>query len=131
MDTKRKHRRFSIHCKVEFSFKGQTYQGDSSDFSLNGLFLQTDTPLAPDSLIDIVVYLTESLTSKLRGKVRRFTKMQNGKKGIGVEILERDSSYSFFITPYYANHARSCLSHRNGNMPGVNTGKIKKVLGCF
>jgi len=117
MGNNRKHKRFIKRCDLEFALNGQTYRGISKDFSLDGLFIMTDDTLSPDSIIDIVVHLPNGLTSRLRGKVRRVLKTTNKgtlittfKNGMGVEIIEKDTNYSCFVSSYYLHYTRSLLS---------------------
>jgi len=81
--------------------------GISSDFSLQGMFIRTNYPKAPDTVLEITLYLPQGLTSRLRVKVKRAWKTptgkvikaptKTGKNGMGVEILERDANYLHFI----------------------------------
>jgi hypothetical protein len=108
MPEKRKHRRFIRRCGTEFTSGEVTRTGISSDFSLGGLFIRTNYPLPPDTLIDIIIFLPDGGKSKLKGKVRRSAKTQLGKvlgtpvkslkNGMGVEILERDANYLHLIS---------------------------------
>ncbi len=110
MDNKRRHKRFERHYEIEFSSNGHIHKGISADFSLNGLFIKTDNPLAPNSIIDVVVHITDGMTLKLKGRVRRALKTSIGQRGMGVEITERDINYSRFITSYYVQHTKSILT---------------------
>src|SRR3990172_8785432 len=107
MENKRHQKRFIRRCEVEFVSDGITYRGLSSDFSLSGLFIRTNYPVTPDAILDVIIYLPDGLTSKLRVKVRRAWRTATGKvmgmpikafkNGMGVEIIERDVNYLHFI----------------------------------
>lgn len=106
MDKKKRQKRFTERYKIEFTANDITYRGISSDFSLNGLFIRTNHPLPTETIIDMIIYLPNGLISKLKGKVKRSSKipferiMETQKylgKGIGVEITEKDSNYLHLI----------------------------------
>ncbi len=106
MDKKRQQKRFTERCKIEFTANDITYRGISSDFSLSGLFIRTNHPFPTETILDIIIYLPNGLTSKLKGKIKRSLKipfervMETQKylqRGIGVEITEKDSNYVHFI----------------------------------
>jgi hypothetical protein len=99
---------------MEYYANGQAYKGISRDISLNGLFIETVNFLDSDSELNILIYLPNGLTSKLRGKIRRiFQKSPGGesnmtsKQGMGIEIIEKDLNYSRFITSMYTQHTLS------------------------
>lgn len=71
----------------------------SSDLSVGGLFIRTQHPFVPDTLIDIVIHLPNSIDVKLTGRVRRSIKtpVMSIKNGMGIEILENDSRYVNFV----------------------------------
>ena len=105
----RQHKRLSKKCEVEFYSNDRIYRGTSSNFSIDGLFIRTDNPLAPDTVISIIVHLSDGSTSKLTGKVRRVSRMSGStvmdksvmplEEGMGIEIMKRDSHYiKFFMS---------------------------------
>jgi hypothetical protein len=106
-ENKRKLRRFSHRCKVAFTVDGVTHRGLSSNFSLNGLFIRTNHPFPPETLLDIVIYLPNDLTAQVKGKVVRASKdplrgtigREGGyrEKGVGVTIIEKEPLYLHFI----------------------------------
>lgn len=117
MDNKRKYKRFTTCCEIEYYANGPTYKGISRDLSLTGLFIETDNFLDSDSVVDILIYLPNGRTSKLRGKIRRILKKSfsgkntaTSKQGMGVQIMEKDLNYTRFITSIYNQHT---LSLRN------------------
>ena len=57
MANRRKHRRFIKRCNVEFALDGVLHAGISSNFSLRGMFVRTTYPQAPDSVIEVKLYL--------------------------------------------------------------------------
>lgn len=113
LQNKRKLKRFSHRCKMAFTVDGVTYRGLSSNFSLNGLFIRTNHPFPPETLLDIVVYLPNDLTAQVKGKVIRASKdpllgtigIAGGyrEKGMGVAIIEK--------APLYLHFIRALLSH--------------------
>jgi hypothetical protein len=107
VENKRKLKRFSHRCKIAFTVDGVTYRGLSGNFSLNGLFIRTNHPFPPETLIDIVIYLPNDLTALVKGKVVRASKYPllgtDGtaggyrEKGMGVTIIEKEPLYLHFI----------------------------------
>ena len=103
MEEKRQDKRFIKRCETEFTVDGITHRGISSNLSLNGLYISTNHPFPPDTLLDIVIRLPNGSTSKLKGKVSRAFKNYRGeviathlksfKNGMGVEIIEKDDNY--------------------------------------
>ena len=107
MKSRRLQKRFIKRCEVEFVVDGTTYRGISSDFSLNGLFIRTGFPLAPNTSLDVTIYLPDGSLSRLKVRVARSwrsatgrvmgTPLKGGKNGMGVEILEKDANYLHLI----------------------------------
>jgi len=99
---------------MEYYANGQAYKGITRDLSITGLFIETDNFLDSDSVVDILLYLPNGVTSKLRGRIRRILKKSFSRKftatskhGMGVEIIEKDLNYSRFITSIYTQHTLS------------------------
>ena len=114
MDNKRKYKRLITCFEMEYYATGQAYKGISRDLSVTGLFIETDNFLDLDSVVDILLYLPNGLTSKLRGRIRRILQKSfsekitaTSKQGMGVEIIEQDINYSRFITSLYNQHTLS------------------------
>jgi hypothetical protein len=114
MDNKRKYKRLIRSFEIEYYANGQAYKGISRDLSVTGLFIETDNFLDSDSIVDILIYLPNGLTSKLRGRIRRILQKSfsgkitaTSKQGMGVEIIEQDLNYSRFITSMYVEHTLS------------------------
>jgi len=113
---KRKLKRFSDRLKISFDVNGMEYRGLSSNFSLNGLFIRTNHSFPPDTLMDIIVYLPNDLTSHLKGKVVRISNETlwgvSGKargyaeKGMGIEIIQKDALYLHFIRSFLSIEGR-------------------------
>jgi len=107
MINRRKHKRYIRRCEVEFVSDGVTYRGIASDFSLNGLFIRTNFPLSPDTVLDLRVHLPGGLISQLTIRVVRAWKTATGrvigspikafKNGMGVQITEKDINFLHFI----------------------------------
>jgi hypothetical protein len=110
MANKRKYRRFIRRCETEFSSGGESYRGISSDFSVAGMFIRTQNPLPPDTVLDITVTLPDGAMSKLSGLVRRAYKTSASryasaggtiqKSGMGVELTEKDANYLDFLRSF-------------------------------
>jgi hypothetical protein len=104
---RRKHKRYIRRCEVEFVSDGVTHRGIGSDFSLNGLFIRTNYPLTPDTVLDITVHLPNGSTSALTIRVIRAWRTAVGratgspiktfKNGMGVEITKKDINFLHFI----------------------------------
>ena len=113
---KRKLIRFSDRQKISFNVNGIVYRGLSSNFSLDGLFIRTNHSFPPDTLLDIIIYLPNDLTSHLKGKVVRASNETllgvSGKargyaeNGIGIEIVEKDTLYLHFIRSFLSFEGR-------------------------
>ena len=93
MQDKRQTTRFETTCEVEFRAGGIIQRGTSLDLSLNGLFIETDVRFSSHTILDILIHLPDGRISKLKGKVVR--SLGNG---IGVEIIEKDSSYLHYYS---------------------------------
>jgi hypothetical protein len=103
---RRLRKRYQKSLEVEFYTNGRIYRGVSDDFSISGLFIKTDNGLALESVVSMKVHLPDGSVSLLRGRVRRVNKMSYAlvatsektlKKGMGIEIIERDSNYMKFF----------------------------------
>ena len=113
---KRKLKRFSDRQKISFTVNGVEQRGLSSNFSLDGLFIRTNHSFPPDTLLDIIIYLPNDLTSHLKGKVVRALSEtrwgMSGKargsaeNGIGIEIMEKDTLYLHFIRSFLSPEGR-------------------------
>ncbi|MBI1812143.1 MAG: PilZ domain-containing protein [Nitrospirae bacterium] len=75
------------------------YTGITSDISERGIFIRTRYGLVPGTVIKIELYLPDNKISKLKGKVKRSirTPIVSLKNGMGIEIIEKDSSYTIFL----------------------------------
>jgi hypothetical protein len=109
-ENRRKQKRFTHRCKIAFNVEGVTYRGLSSNVSLNGLFIRTNHSFPPETLLDIVIYLPNDLTARLKGRVVRTLKDHFGEtigraggyreKGMGVTIMEKEPLYLHFIRAF-------------------------------
>jgi hypothetical protein len=113
---KRRQKRFIDRYKVELNVNDKTYRGLSSNFSLNGLFIRTKQKFQSGTLLEIIIHFPNDLTSRLKGKVIRVSrsplygvdKTENGyvEKGLGIEIIEKDSLYLHFIRSFITQDER-------------------------
>ncbi len=107
MADNRDQKRFIKRLNTDFSVDGVTRKGVSSNFSIKGLFIRTNYPYTPDTLLDIVIHLPNGQVSKIKGRVKRSLKTSLGrvmgapvkslKNGMGIEIVERDANYLHLI----------------------------------
>ena len=107
MINRRKHKRYIRRCEIEFTSDGVSYSGIASDFSLNGLFIRTNYPLPPGSVLNLTVHLPGGVTSQLTTRVIRKWRTATGKvigspvktakNGMGVEIIKKDINFLHFI----------------------------------
>ena len=107
MSETRRQRRFRRRCEIEFVTNNALHRGICSDFSLQGLFIRTSSPLPPDTVLNLVLYLSDGLTARLKVKVKRSEKAPEAparasQHGMGVEIIEKDTTYLRFITSLLA-----------------------------
>ena len=119
MDNKIKYERFATCFEIEYCSNGQTYKGISRDLSLTALSIETDNFLDSNSVVDMLIYLPNGATSKLRGRIRRILQESfsgqdtaTSKWGMGLQIMEKDLNDSRFITSMYNQHT---LSLRNNS----------------
>jgi len=127
---RRKLKRFSDRLKISFHVNGIAYRGLSGNFSLNGLFIRTNHSFPLDTLLDIIIYLPNDLTSHLKGKVVRTSnetlQVESGKargydeKGMGIEIIEKDALYLHFIRSFLSIDGRLLAFNEQG-------GKYQKI----
>ena len=127
---RRKLKRFSDRLKISFHVNGIAYRELSDNFSLNGLFIRTNHLFPPDTLLDIIIYLPNDLTSHLKGKVVRTSnetlQVVSGKargyaeKGMGIEIIEKDALYLHFIRSFLSLEGRQLAFNEQG-------GKYQKI----
>lgn len=99
---KRKEDRFVRRLEVEFSAADKNYRGISSDLSKNGLFIRTNHAFAAGTQLEILLYLPDGTSCKLKGLVRRALKtpIVSIKNGMGVELTEKDDCYARFVEGY-------------------------------
>lgn len=92
-------KRFIRRMEVEFFDGKRNYRGIASDFSTTGLFIRTKRGLAPQSVLDITIYLPDGKPGKLKGIVRRTIKTGSSlsKDGMGVQLVEQDKNYTDFM----------------------------------
>ncbi len=100
-------KRFIKRLNTEFSVDRVTRKGISSNLSINGLFIRTNYPYIPDTLLDIVIHFPDGNVSKIKGRVRRSSKTSLGrimgatvkslKNGMGIKIVESDANYLHLI----------------------------------
>ncbi len=95
----RKHERFIRRLETEFSAEGKSYIGISSDFSFTGLFVRTNHPFVPGTIVNLTVHLPDGKASRMKGSVRRAMKTPAVaiKNGMGIELIEKDDNYMNFI----------------------------------
>lgn len=103
MRSTRKHERFIKRLEVECSASDQSSRGISSNFSLGGLFMRSNRPFAPGTLVDLLIHLPDGTVSKAKGvvKMAQKTPLASMKNGMGIEITENDSNYVAFIRSLY------------------------------
>jgi hypothetical protein len=107
---RRKLRRFSERLEIGFNVDGVEHRGLLTNFSLSGLFIETNYSFRPGILLDITIYLPNNLTSHLKGKIVRASNETlcgvSGKatgyaeKGIGIELIQEDTLYLHFIRSF-------------------------------
>lgn len=96
---RRRHKRYTKRIETEFSSGDMHFRGISSDLSEKGLFIRTQHGFVPGTTVNIKLRLPDGSTSHLRGLVKRTVKthLQFVKNGMGIEILESDSTYTRFL----------------------------------
>ena len=107
MTNNREQKRFIKRLNTDFSVDSVTHKGVSSNFSISGLFIRTNYPYTPDTLLDIAIHLPDGHVSRLKGRVKRSLKTSLGrvmgapvkslKNGMGIEIVESDAHYLHLI----------------------------------
>jgi hypothetical protein len=99
LKVRRGHERFIRRLETEFSADNKNYRGISSDLSISGMFIRTNHPFVPDTLIDIVIHLPDTGNVKLKGRVKHSIKtpIVSVKNGMGIQILQTDPRYVDFV----------------------------------
>lgn len=66
---------------------------------MGGLFVRTNHPFAPGTLVDLTLHLPEGRTASLKGRVKMATKtpVVSLKNGMGIEILGKDTAFIDFV----------------------------------
>jgi hypothetical protein len=103
MGNTRRRKRFRKRCETEFTANGVVRRGISTDLSLQGLFIKTSSPFPPDTILNLVLHLNDGLTSTLQVKVKRVENAteattHGSRRGMGVEIIKKDTHYIRFIS---------------------------------
>jgi uncharacterized protein (TIGR02266 family) len=100
--TERKHARFIRRLEVECSANNENTRGISSNFSLGGLFIRTNRPFTPGTLLDLHIHLPDGRASKAKGVVKtaQKTALASLKNGMGIELIEKDLNYVTFIRSF-------------------------------
>ncbi len=93
--SRRRHKRYTKRIETEFSSGDMLFRGISSDLSEKGLFIRTQHGFVPGTEVNIQLRLPDGSTAQLRGVVKRTVKthLQFVKNGMGIEIIESDSTY--------------------------------------
>jgi hypothetical protein len=70
-----------------------------NDFSENGLFIKCNQDFPIGTAIDIEIFMSDKITSVLKGIVRRKRDIpeSNRKYGLGIELIEKDMVYRYFL----------------------------------
>lgn len=105
MADKRNDKRRIKRIDLEFYEEGVKFRGFSSNFSHSGMFLRTNHAREPGSVIDIVLFLPNGHSCRLKGKVirsaryleRKVAGAPMPKNGMGIEIIEKDEHYEDFV----------------------------------
>ncbi|MEC4686581.1 MAG: PilZ domain-containing protein [Nitrospirota bacterium] len=97
--SRRRHKRYTKRIETEFSSGDMHFRGISSDLSEKGLFIRTQHGFVPGTTVNIKLRLPDGSAPHLRGLVKRTVKthLQFVKNGMGIEILESDSTYIRFV----------------------------------
>ncbi len=97
-----RHPRFTKRLEVKFSSGKDTYKGILSNLSQSGLFIRTNRGFAPGTIIAIELIMPDGTISVLKGIVRRTVKTSLAiKNGMGIELIEQDSTYMNFINSFH------------------------------
>jgi hypothetical protein len=96
---KRRHPRFIKRLTATFFVDRQKCRGISSDLSESGLFIRTSRGLAVNTAITIELLLPNDKVSLLKGIVKRTvrTPISSMKNGMGIEITEKDATFTDFV----------------------------------
>ena len=95
----RRWNRFTKRLETKFSSGGISYTGISSNLSQGGLFIRTQRGFVPGTAIDIELVMPDGSISLLKGLVKNVSKtpMPTLRNGMGVELIEKDSTYINFL----------------------------------
>jgi ribosomal protein S27E len=122
----RRHERFIRRLEVECSARDENTRGISSNFSLGGLFIRTNRPFSPGTLVDLNIHLPDGGAAKATGRVKtaQKTALASLKNGMGIEIIEKDLNYVTFIKSLGADsrvETGEAASTRKRETPGDST----------
>jgi hypothetical protein len=96
MEDRRKHPRFIKRLTTTLLVDHKSLTGISGDLSESGLFIRTKRTFAVNTLIDIELLMPDGRVSSLKGLIKR-THVSALKTGIGIEITERDVTFTDFL----------------------------------
>ena len=87
--------------------------GVVSDISHNGLFIHAKHKLNPDTILDIELMMPDGKTAVLRGVVKRIVILPDThrKFGMGVEVIEKDTTYRDYMKWLYQEKNISDHTH--------------------
>jgi hypothetical protein len=99
---KRRWNRFTKRLETKFSSGGIRSTGISSNLSQGGLFIRTQRGLVTGTIIDIELVLPDGKISLLKGIVKNVFKMPMPtlRNGMGVELIEKDTTYINFLKSF-------------------------------
>jgi hypothetical protein len=99
---KRRHERYTRRLEVEFSAHDKTYVGISSNLSMSGMFIRSNHPFPPETIVSMTIHLPDGKFARVKGRVKTAlrTAVTGIKNGMGIEFIERDPNYLDFITSF-------------------------------
>jgi len=100
---KRRWNRFTKRLETKFSSGSIRSTGISSNLSQGGLFIRTQRGLVTGTVIDIELVLPDGKISLLKGIVKNVFKiaMPTLRNGMGVELIEKDTTYTNFLKSFW------------------------------
>ena len=112
-ENNRKEERVSTKLVVKIHSGVLRTWGVVSDISHNGLFIHAKHKLNPDTILDIELMMPDGKTSALRGVVKRIVILPDTHRqfGMGVEVIEKDTTYRNYTAWLYQEKKISAPTH--------------------
>jgi hypothetical protein len=102
----RTYERINQKLYAKLSSESLNCRGLIHNVSEGGLFIYSSKNFYQGTMIDIEIFMPDSKNSFLKGIVKRNIEKHDSERkyGLGIELLNKDATYMFFIQKLVANH---------------------------